>query len=136
MTVMRACGHLLVRGGSQMVRTHYRRTVSSSLSVLTFGFVALFGAIAGSGTPAAAAGLTVTAGVAFGNVVFGVTGATSVAKGVKITNPVTGQPVNGLSVQLSGGDASEFTISNNACGSTLAPGTNCTVTLTFPPAAL
>jgi Abnormal spindle-like microcephaly-assoc'd, ASPM-SPD-2-Hydin/Kelch motif/Galactose oxidase, central domain len=119
-----------------MVRVGYRRTVSSALIPFAFLIATLFGTIAASVTPAAAAGLTVTAGVAFGNVVFGVSGATSVARSVKITNPLTGQPVTGLTVQLSGAEQSEFTISNNGCGSTLAKGTFCTVMLTFTPAAL
>ncbi len=99
---------------------------SLALALVTLGF----------SIPAAAAGLTVTASVAFGNVDFGVTGATSAAKSVRITNPLTGQPVTGLSVQISGPDASEFAISSNGCTSTLAKGSNCTVMLTFTPAAL
>jgi hypothetical protein len=99
--------------------------------------VVLLGAITAGATPAAAAGLAVSpASLAFGNVVFGVTGATSVAKSIKITNPLTAQPVTGLSIQVTGADASEFTISNNPCGATLATGTSCTVMLTFTPAAL
>ena len=97
----------------------------------------LMGAIAVGATPAAAAGLIVSpASLAFGNVVFGVTGATSVARSVKITNPAAGQPVTGLSIQLSGADPGEFAISNNGCGTTLATGANCTVMLTFTPATL
>ena len=76
------------------------------------------------------------ASVAFGNVVFGVTGATSIARSIKITNPATGQPVTGLRIQLTGANPSEFNITNNGCGSTLAKGANCTVMLTFTPAAL
>lgn len=65
----------------------------------------LFGMIATGATPAAAAGLIVSpASLAFGNVVFGVTGATSIARSIKIINPATGQPVTGLSIQLSGSD--------------------------------
>jgi len=90
-----------------------------------------------SASSASAAGLILSPlSVAFGNVVFGVTGATSIAKSIKITNPTTGQPVAGLSVQINGVDASEFTISNNGCGPTLAPETSCTVMLTFTPGAL
>ncbi len=97
----------------------------------------LFGMIAADATAAAAAGLTVSpASLAFGNVVFGVTGATSIARSIRIINPATGQPVTGLSLQLSGADPGEFAITNNGCGSTLAKGTSCTVALTFTPAAL
>jgi streptogramin lyase len=99
---------------------------SLALALVTFGF----------SVPAGAAGLTVTASVAFGNADFGVTGASSVKKSVRITNPLTGQPVTGLSVHITGADAGEFAISNNGCTSTLAKDTNCTVMLTFTPAAL
>ena len=109
---------------------------SSAPIVLALVFVAMLGTIAASAAPAAAAGLTVTASVAFGNVDFGVTGATSVAKSVKITNPASGQLVTGLTVQIEGIDPGDFTITNDGCGSTLAKGTNCTVMLTFTPAAL
>ena len=97
----------------------------------------MIAADATSASAAALTGLTVSpASLAFGNVVFGVTGATSVAKSIKITNPTTGQAVTGLSIQLSGADPGEFAITNNGCGATLAKGTACTVTLTFSPAAL
>ncbi len=119
-----------------MVRFGYRRTVSSALIPLALLIATLFGTIAASAKTAGATGLSVTPSVAFGNVAFGVTGATSAAKSVKITNPLTGQPVTGLSVQITGADATEFTISNNGCASTLAKGTYCTVMLTFTPAAL
>jgi len=96
----------------------------------------MLGTVAAGATPAAAGLIVSPASVAFGNVVFGVTGATSVARSIKITNPATGQPVTGLSIQMSGADPGEFSISNNGCGATLAKNTNCTVKLTFTPAAL
>ena len=120
-----------------MVRAGHGRTVSSASMIVALGLIALLSTLATSATSATAAGLTVSpASLAFGNVVFGVTGATSVAKSVKITNPATGQPITGLNIQLSGSDPSEFNITNHGCGSTLAKGTNCTVMLTFTPAAL
>ena len=86
---------------------------------------------------AATTGLTVSpASIAFGNVVFGVTGATSVARSVVIINPRTGQPVTGLSFQIGGADPGEFAFSKNNCTSTLSPGTDCTVKVTFTPGAL
>ena len=120
-----------------MVRAGHGRTVSSASMIVALGLIALLSTLATSAASATAAGLTVSpASLAFGNVVFGVTGATSVAKSVKITNPATGQPITGLNIQLSGSDPSEFNITNHGCGSTLAKGTNCTVMLTFTPAAL
>ena len=124
-------------GDSRMPQARNSKKVSSRPTVLALAIAMLLGAIASTAAPAAAAGLTVSpTSVAFGNVVFGVTGATSVAKSVKITNPTTGLPVVGLSIKITGADAAEFTITNNGCASTLAPGTSCTVMLTFTPSAL
>jgi len=105
--------------------------------VVAFTLVALLNTIVAPAVPAATVGLTVApTSIAFGNAVFGVTGATSIAKSLKITNPTTGQPVTGLTVQITGANLSEFTITSNGCGSTLAQGANCTLMLTFTPAAL
>jgi hypothetical protein len=107
------------------------------MKALAIVFAAILATIAGGATLAAATGLTVTpASIAFGNVVFGVTGATSVAKNITIINPAAGQSVTGLSIQLGGADPGEFTIKSNGCGSALAKGTSCIVMLTFTPAAL
>ena len=104
--------------------------------LIALALVMLIGTIAVGAVPADA-GLSVSpTSLAFGNVVYGVTGATSVAKSIKITNPLSGQPVAGLSIQVSGANAPEFTITSNGCGSTLAPGANCSVALTFTPGAL
>ncbi len=120
-----------------MPQARYGKLALSRPTVLALAFVALLFTIAAAAAPAFAAGLTISPiSVAFGNVVFGVTGATSIAKTVKITNPATGQPVTGLTIQISGPNAGEFTITNNGCASTLAPGTYCTVMLTFTPGAL
>ncbi len=120
-----------------MLRAGYGRTVSSASMILALSLMALLGRLAASAASASAAGLILSpSSVAFGNVIFGVTGATSIARSIKITNPATGQPVTGLSIQLSGSDPSEFSITNSACGSMVAIGTSCTVSLTFTPAAL
>ena len=119
-----------------MPQARYGEIVSYRANALAVALVMLVATSAAYPAPAAAAGLTVTPSVAFGNVVFSVTGATSVAKSVKITNPLSGQAVTGLTIQLGGADPGEFTITNNGCASTLAKGTYCTVTLTFTPAAL
>jgi len=120
-----------------MPQARYGKGVSSRPTVLALALAMLLGTIATAAAPASAAGLTVSpVSLAFGNVVFGVTGATSVAKSVNITNPATGQPVIGLKIQISGAYAAEFTITDNGCASTLAPGTYCTVILTFTPRAL
>src|SRR5277367_6830965 len=125
-----------IRGGSPITRAHTRKVGISRPAAFAVAFVVLLGTIAAAAAPAAAAGLTVSpASVAFGNVVFGVTGETSTARSVRIINPATGQTVTGLSFRISG-DTGDFTITINGCASTLAPGTNCTVMLTFSPTAL
>ncbi len=97
---------------------------------------AILGTIA-TAAPVSATGLTTTpASIAFGNVVFGVTGATSAAHTVTITDPAAGQPISSLSIQIAGTNPGDFQISNNTCGATLAPGTNCTLKVTFSPTAL
>jgi hypothetical protein len=64
-----------------MVRARHSRTVSPAPIVLPLGFAALLSTIAVSAAPAAAAGLTVSPlSVAFGKVVLGAAGATSVAR--------------------------------------------------------
>jgi hypothetical protein len=69
-------------------------------------------------------------------VVFGVTGATSVTHTVTISDPAKGLSISSLSIQLSGADLGSFQISNSDCGTTLAPGTDCTLMLTFTHKAL
>jgi hypothetical protein len=112
-------------------------TISARPTVLALALAMMLGMIATASVPAAGGGLSVfPTSLAFGNVVFGVTGATSAAKSVKITNPSGDPQVTGLSFQIGGVDASEFAIASNGCASTLAPGANCTVTLTFTPGAV
>src|ERR1700730_8507901 len=106
-------------------------------SFLALALVAIVGTIASSAASASATGLTVSPlTIAFGNVVFGVTGATSAAHTVTISDPAAGPPISSLSIQLTGTNPGDFQISNNTCGATLAPGTNCTLKVTFTPTAL
>jgi hypothetical protein len=119
-----------------MLRIRNRKAGWHRAGVLALALVAIIGAVA-SAAPASAAGLTVSPlTIAFGNVVFGVTGATSAAHTVTITDPVSGSPISSLSIQLSGTNPGDFQISNNTCGTTLTPGTNCTLKVTFTPTAL
>jgi hypothetical protein len=123
-------------GGNNIKRSQ-QTNGSPRLTFIFVSFATLLCTIAAASSPASATGLILSPlSAAFGNVVFGVTGATSAAKSVVITNPASGQPVTGLSVQLSGADPSEFAITNNGCAATLAKGTNCTVKLTFTPGML
>jgi|HubBroStandDraft_1064217.scaffolds.fasta_scaffold00001_152 hypothetical protein len=63
-----------------------------------------------------------------------VIGNTSAAKVATLTNAGTGA-VSISSVSVTGANASEFPISANSCGSTLAAGANCSVSVEFEPTA-
>ena len=58
-------------------------------------------------------------------------GTTSIAQNVTVTNSSAAVPLTNLAVTISNG----FQIANNTCASTLAPGTSCTVGVTFTPAS-
>ncbi len=120
-----------------MPQAGYGKLALSRPTVLALAFVALLGTIAALPASAAAAGLKVTpTSLAFGNVVFGVTGATSVAHTVTISDPAAGLPISSLSIQLTGANSGDFQISDNTCGATLSKGSNCTLKVTFTPTAL
>ena len=122
---------MIVGGGSGLA------SYSGPRAAVALFIIAAAIVFAAGSARAATTGLTVSpASIAFGNVVFGVTGATSVARSVVIINPRTGQPVTGLSFQIGGADPGEFAFSKNNCTSTLSPGTDCTVKVTFTPGAL
>lgn len=84
----------------------------------------------GAAAPAPAAGLSATT-LAFGNQTVGMT---SAAKTVSISNTGTANLVLG-SITTTGTNAAEFAPSN-CSNTTLTPGTNCSISVTFTPAAL
>ena len=85
---------------------------------------------------AASKGLTVSPDkIKFKKEVFGVTGATSPTKTVKISNPKDGATVTELTSQITGANPGDFSSTTN-CTATLSPGSGCDVTLTFTPTAL
>ncbi|WP_161554292.1 beta strand repeat-containing protein [Stenotrophobium rhamnosiphilum] len=86
--------------------------------------------LTGSGvTPVASATPT---SLAYGNQLLGTT---STAKVVTVTN--TGSSVLTVgTVSLSGTNAADFTITSNACTTAVAVGANCTINVTFRPAAV
>ena len=89
---------------------------------------------------AAGTTLKVTPGsLSFGAEVFGVSGATSKAKTVTISNPKSAaQSATIASLALGGTDPGDFAVEDpNGCKSTaLAPGKKCTVEVTFTPTKL
>jgi hypothetical protein len=84
----------------------------------------------GASAPAPAAGLSATT-LAFGNQTIGMT---SAAKMVSISNTGTANLVLG-SITTTGANAADFAPSN-CSNTTLTPGTNCSISVTFTPAAL
>jgi len=87
----------------------------------------------------------------FGKEVFGVTGETSKAKTVSISNPKNGQSITGLSFQITGANPGNFFSSSvipplsstftpassvSICGTTLSANSKCAVTVTFSPTGL
>jgi len=88
-------------------------------------------ALSGTGiTPAPAVTLSATS-VAFGSVAKGTTSAT---KTVTLKNSGTGA-LSSLAITLAGTDPADFSQSNN-CGTSVAVGATCTITLEFKPAAV
>jgi centrosomal CEP192-like protein/ASPM-SPD-2-Hydin domain-containing protein len=82
-----------------------------------------------SGTGVAPAVSFSVAALAFGNQV---TNTTSAAQSVTLTN--TGSGVLSLSsVAITGTNPADFAISANPCGPTVAPGANCSISVTFTP---
>ena len=84
----------------------------------------------GAAAPAPAVGLSATT-LAFGNQTVGIT---SAAKTFSISNTGTANLVLGT-IATTGTNAADFAASN-CSGSTLIPGANCTVSVTFTPATL
>jgi len=84
----------------------------------------------GAAAPTPAVGLSATT-LAFGNQTIGMT---SAAKTVSISNTGTANLVLG-SITTTGTNAAEFAPSN-CSNTTLTPGTNCSISVTFTPAAL
>ena len=92
------------------------------------------------GAFAAGTTLRVTPGsLSFGAEVFGVSGATSKAKTVTISNPKSAaQPATIATLSLGGADPGNFAVEDpNGCkGTALPPGKKCTVEVTFTPTKL
>jgi hypothetical protein len=85
-----------------------------------------------SGTGVAPSASVSPASWAFGNQLLG---GTSLATTVTVTNSGTA-PLHVGALTLSGANASDFVVSSNGCTSQVAPGANCTISLTFTPSAM
>ena len=72
-----------------------------------------------------------TTSMAFGNQMVGTT---SGAQAVTLSN-TGGAVLNNISVSITGANPGDFAVSNNPCGSTLAPNANCGIGVTFTPTA-
>ena len=107
--------------------------------VTILGVILLIGVLALDAQPAAAAGLVIEPAnltITFPNEVFAVTGTTSPAENASIVNPLSGQPVSGLAGAVGGANSTDFQIVANNCPTTLNPGSNCQIAVTFTPTAL
>ena len=122
------CGSSLPAGGTCSIHVTFTPQVAGSLSATlnvndnagnTPPTVALSGI--GAGGPVL---LSVTS-IAFGNVV---TGTSKTAAAVKMTNQ-TSAALTGINIVSSGAPFSQV----NTCGTTLAAGAQCTITITFSP---
>ncbi|MGA7155460.1 MAG: choice-of-anchor D domain-containing protein [Acidobacteriaceae bacterium] len=63
------------------------------------------------------------------------TGTTSAAQMVTLSNPGTAT-LDITSISIGGANASDFAISSNTCGATLAASANCSISVTFAPPAI
>jgi Abnormal spindle-like microcephaly-assoc'd, ASPM-SPD-2-Hydin/Beta-propeller repeat len=63
-------------------------------------------------------------------------GVTSAPLTTTLTNSSTTTTLNISNVNVTGADATDYNVTGKTCGSTLAAGASCTVTLTFTPAAI
>ncbi len=128
------CGPLLANGASCTLDVVYSPAAvgadSGTLAVSHAGGTPVAVAMTGSGTAPPSASLAVTpSALAFGSVTVGTT---SAIQAVTISNN-GGGPASGLGVANS--NAAVFPVGANTCGTTLAAGASCTVSLTYQPAA-
>jgi hypothetical protein len=103
---------------------------TSSLAVAVAG-VSQQLPIALSGTGTAPIASLSTTNVSFGNQAVGVS---SNARSITLLNSGNA-PLNGISLSVSGANASDFAVSGN-CGSTLAAGASCSITISFKPSVV
>jgi hypothetical protein len=90
-------------------------------------------ALSGTGTPAPTATITISpSNLDWGSPVVGVAGA---PQSFTLTSGGSGS-VSFSSLSFTGADAGDFSITSNTCGTTLAQGSSCTVTVVFKPSAI
>jgi F5/8 type C domain/Pectate lyase superfamily protein/Abnormal spindle-like microcephaly-assoc'd, ASPM-SPD-2-Hydin len=126
------CGGSIAAGGSCTVSVTYAPTATGAsngtLSVASSAPSSpLTVALTGTGVSGATALTASPTSVSFGSVP---TGSTSAAQTVTVTNPGS-TAATGVSVSA----AAPFAESNNTCGSSIAAGGSCTVSVTYAPTA-
>jgi hypothetical protein len=124
------CGSSLAAGANCTISVTFNPTTdgaqTGTLTVVDSGGTQ-FVSLSGTATP-----LKFTpASVNFGSVEVG---STSAAKSVTVTN-VGSTTLTLTSVAIGGTNAGDFALTGNTCGSSLAAGANCKVTMTFAPTA-
>lgn len=128
------CGTSLAGGASCTVSVTFTPTAVGSFTAslsgtagnVTYPAVSL----SGNGISGAAATLAPSASQDMGTVAYGA----HASQAVTLSNGGTGS-LSITSINLSGTAAADFT-QTNTCGTTLAAGTNCTITVVFTPSAL
>ena len=122
------CGSSLAAGGTCSIHVTFTPQVAGSLSA-TLNVNDNAGnspqTVALSGTAGGGPVLLSVTSIAFGNVV---TGTSKTAAAVKMTNQ-TSAALTGINIVSSGAPFSQV----NTCGTTLAAGAQCTITITFSP---
>ncbi len=126
------CGSSIAAGGSCTVSVKFAPTASGAASgTLSVASSApsspLTVALTGTGVTGATALTASPTSLSFGSVAVG---STSAAQTVTVTNP-GGSAATGVSVSA----AAPFAESNNTCGSSIAAGGSCTVSVTYSPTA-
>ena len=124
------CGSSLLSGASCNIAVTFRPTMAcSEIGTLTVTEDASGGAqtvkLSGAGTVMT---LSMTS-VKFGNQA---AGTTSSAKTITLTNHATSQVVTIAAVTIAGLNSPSFA-QTNTCGTTVAPGASCTLSVTFTP---
>jgi probable HAF family extracellular repeat protein len=129
------CGASLAAGGNCSITVAFAPTAAGAAAAMLSVYDTVgtqTAALTGAGTAPAAplAALTPLSG-AFGSVTVGSASTAQVFTLANAGNAVL--PIT--SVSLAGANASSFRIATNACGSTLAAGASCAISLTFNPSA-
>ena len=130
------CGSSLAAGASCTIAVTFTPTSAGTFTAtlsVTDAVGTQTAALTGAATAAVAAQATLTPPTAsFGSVT---TGVTSIAQALTLSNAGTASLAIS-SISLGGANASAFAVASNNCGTSLAAGSSCTISVTFTPTAV